>query len=384
MFDLIIIGAGLVGASLAMALRNSGLKLALVENQAPAKAQQNGWDNRVYAISPGAAAFLQDCGAWPQLDAARITPITEMQIYGDDGVSHLGFSAYDCGLSELALIVENRMLQQALWQQLNAQENLQLYCPAQCAAVEWTAQQVELRLKDGTTLRGRLMVGADGGDSWVRGQAGIAVKRHPYRQFAVVANFATTEPHRGRAFQWFGATDVLAYLPLPEKRISIVWSAPEDFAKNLLALTPEKFCAEVEKTGQHALGALRLITQPAAFALKLLRVERMAAARLALIGDAAHVVHPLAGQGVNLGFQDARVLAETLLKRGVQNDCGDERLLRRYERARQEDTLAMQFATHGLQQLFTPPWFSGLRNFGLRLTNRLPPIKNLLVQRALH
>ncbi len=384
MFDVIIAGAGLVGASFALALKNSGLRLALVETRAPAWDEQTSWDNRIYALSPGTASFLDGCGIWQRLDSARITPITEMQVYGDDGASRLDFSAYDCGLPELAFTAENSLLQHAMWQQLGAQQNLTLICPGECVAIEWAAEHISLRLKDSSHIDAKLLVGADGGDSRVREQAGIDAKQHPYQQLAVVANFEAEKPHRNIAYQWFRQDGVLAYLPLPEKRISIVWSTGEDHAQSLLALAQEQFCSEVAKAGGNELGDLRMITLCAAFPLKLLRVERLVNPRIALIGDAAHVVHPLAGQGVNLGFQDARVLAETLMNRGVQADCGDYHLLRRYERARKEDILAMQLTTHGLQRLFSNPWLSGLRNFGLKLTNGLPQIKNFLVQRALN
>jgi len=384
LFDVIIAGAGLVGSSFALALKNSGLRLALVESHAPAMDNQTGWDNRIYSLSPGSASYLDSCGVWQRLDSARITPITEMQVYGDDGASRLDFSAYDCGLPELAFTAENRLLQHVMWQQLGAQQNLTLICPGECEAIEWAAEYVSLRLKDGSHLDAKLLVGADGGDSRVREQAGIDARQLPYQQLAVVANFEAEKQHRNIAYQWFRKDGVLAYLPLPDNRISIVWSTSEDHAQSLLALAQEQFCSEVAQAGGHALGELRLITPAATFPLKLLRVERLVNPRIALIGDAAHVMHPLAGQGVNLGFQDARVLAKTLLNRGVQADCGDFRLLRRYERARKEDILAMQLATHGLQRLFSSPWFSGLRNFGLRLTNSLPQIKGFLVQRALN
>ncbi len=384
MFDVIIAGAGLVGSSFALALRSSGLRLALVESHAPACDDQAGYDDRIYALSPGTASFLDGSGVWQRLDSARITPITEMQVYGDDGASRLDFSAYDCGLPELAFTAENRLLQHVMWQQLGAQQNLTLICPGECEAIEWAAEYISLRLKDGSHLDAKLLVGADGGDSRVREQAGIDASQHPYQQLAVVANFEAEKPHRNIAYQWFRKDGVLAYLPLPDKHISIVWSTSVDHAQSLLALAPEQFCSEVAQAGGHALGDLRLITPGAAFPLKLLRVDRLVNPRIALIGDAAHVMHPLAGQGVNLGFQDARVLAKTLLNRGVQADCGDFRLLRRYERARKEDILAMQLTTHGLQRLFSNPWLSGLRNFGLRLTNSLPQIKGFLVQRALN
>lgn len=384
MFDVIIAGAGLVGASFALALKNSGLRLALVEARAPAWDQEASWDNRIYALSPGTATFLEGCGIWQRLDPARITPITEMQVYGDDGASRLDFSAYDCGLPELAFTAENRLLQHAMWKQIEAQQNLTLICPGECEAIEWAAEHISLRLKDSSHVDAKLLVGADGGDSLVRELASIEAKQHPYRQLAVVANFEAEKSHRNIAYQWFRKDGVLAYLPLPDKRISIVWSTGEDHAQSLLALAQKPFCSEVAQAAGHALGDLRIITPCAAFPLKLLRVERLVSPRIALIGDAAHVLHPLAGQGVNLGFQDAHVLAKTLMNRGVQADCGDYRLLRRYERARKEDILAMQLTTHGLQRLFSNPWLSGLRNIGLRLTNGLPQIKSFLVQRALN
>jgi 2-polyprenylphenol 6-hydroxylase len=384
LFDVVIAGAGLVGASFALSLRNSGLRLALLETHEPAWGDQSDWDNRIYALSPGTAAFLGDCGVWPLLDHARITPITEMRVYGDDGSSRLDFSAYDCGLPELAFTAENRLLQQVMWRQLGSQQNLTLMCPRDYEAVEWGAGQVSLRLKDGSRIDSKLLVGADGGDSLVREQAGINATLHPYRQLAVVANFEAEKPHRNVASQWFRQDGVLAYLPLPDKRISIVWSTGEEHAQRLLAMKQEQFCDEVAQAGGRVLGDLHIITPRAGFPLKLLRVERLVSPRAALIGDAAHVVHPLAGQGVNLGFQDARVLGETLLHRGVQPDCGDYHLLRRYQRARREDILAMQLTTHGLQRLFSNPWLSGLRNFGLRLTNGAPKIKGVLVQRALN
>jgi len=229
------------------------------------------------------------------------------------------------------------------------------------------------------------VVGADGRDSWVRNQAGIDIHPHSYQQKGVVANFATEKPHGQTARQWFMPDGVLAYLPLPGNCISIVWSAGETKAQALTALAPDAFCAEVAAAGRHALGALRLITPAAAFPLRRLNIGSLVRPRLALIGDAAHNVHPLAGQGVNLGFQDAWRLAETLHRRGVYRDCGDYHLLRRYDRARREDILAMQIVTEGLQRLFNnrDPLLGWARNLGLSAANRLTGVKHLLARRAL-
>jgi len=382
-FDVVIVGGGLVGLSLAAALRDSGLKLALIEPSEPAPAlAEDSWDTRVYAVSPGAAAFLEKCGAWERLPRERVTRIEAMRIYGDDARSRLDFSAYDAGLRELAFIVENGRLQHALWRAARA--HVKVYCPANWVALELAADSGSLRLEDGTEIAARLVVGADGAESRVRAQAGIAVTPSDYGQLGVVANFSCEKPHGGVAFQWFRRDGVLAVLPLPGNRVSMVWSIGEERGRELAALAMAELAAEVEAASHGVLGELRLITPAAAFPLKLQRVTNFIKPRLALVGDAAHNVHPLAGQGLNLGFRDARELSAVLADRGVQRDCGDYALLRRYERARREDVLVMQFTTHALQKLFNNDvvWLAGARNLGLRLANWQPQLKSFLVHHA--
>ena len=383
-FDVIIVGSGLVGASLALALKSAGLKLALVEAHPPSRSNATGWDSRVYAISPGSAAFLESCGVWAALDPTRVSRVEEMCIFGDDIQSQLGFSAYEAGLRELAFIVENRELQRALWHALHDGSAIEVIAPATCRALTLTVESARLELGDGRTLHARLVVGADGADSWVRTQAGIAVDMRAYRQTAVVANFAVAKPHRGVAYQWFRRDGVLALLPLPGELVSMVWSTAEENAQRLLTLTPAELVAQVAAASHDVLGELNLITPAAAFPLRLQRVRQLVAPRLALVGDAAHNVHPLAGQGVNLGFRDARELVQVLMQRWPQTDCGDYHLLRRYARARREDIVATQFAIDALQRLFgnDSPSLARLRNLGLRLTNRQLQLKNLLVQHA--
>lgn len=383
-FDVIIVGSGLVGASLGLALRKTGLKLAVVEARPPQANVTDDWDSRIYAISPGGAAFLEGCGVWGELDRARMCQVEEMRIFGDDVRSQLGFSAYDAGLRELAFIVENRGLQDALWQALQHQHDVEVIAPAACQALTLTADAARLELSDGRTLRSQLIVGADGADSWVRAQAAIEVNTRHYRQLAVVANFSTAKPHHGIAYQWFRRDGVLALLPLPGNRVSMVWSTADEHAAQLLNLAHDELAAHVAVAAGSVVGDLRVITSATAFPLRLQRVARLVQPRLALIGDAAHNVHPLAGQGVNLGFRDACELARVLAQRGAQTDCGDYHLLRRYERARQEDIVSMRLATDALQRLFTSEqlWLARLRNFGLRLTNNQPQLKNLLVQHA--
>jgi 2-octaprenylphenol hydroxylase len=384
-FDVIILGGGLVGAGLALALKTSGLGVGLMEPQPPRPVPaDDSWDSRVYAISPGSAAFLQRCGVWQGLPSDRLTRVEAMQVYGDDVGSRLDFSAYDAGLRELAFIVENRLLQDAAWRLLTGAEHVRVFCPARGASVGWEADGIRLLMADETELTAKLIVGADGADSWLREQAGIEVRPRDYCQLGVVANFAVEKPHRGVAYQWFLRTGVLALLPLPGLRVSMVWSTAEPHARELLALSPQDLAIQVGGASRHALGGLELITPPAAFPLRFQRVENIIKSRLALVGDAAHNVHPLAGQGVNLGFRDARELAQVLIERGAQADCGDYALLRRYQRARKEDILAMQLTTDTLLKLFSyggvlVPW---ARNLGLRLVNWQPQLKNLLVRQA--
>jgi 2-polyprenylphenol 6-hydroxylase len=305
--DVIIVGGGLVGASLALALRAARLRVALVEAHVLRPyLQDTSWDQRIYAISPGSAALLESCGVWQRLDSARISRVEDMRIFGDDAASELDFSAYETGLRELAFIVEGRALQRALWEALQAEPQVERIVPASCSALALTAEAAELSLKNGRKLRAQLIVGADGADSWVRTQAGIEIMLRPYHQSAVVANFSTAQPHHGTAFQWFRRDGVLALLPLPGARVSMVWSTTESHAAHLLALAPEVLAAEVAAASGDILGALQVITPAATLPLHLQRARHFVAPRIALVGDAAHTVHPLAGQGVNLGFRDAR------------------------------------------------------------------------------
>ncbi len=389
-FDVVIIGGGLVGASLAAALKYSGLSLAMVESQsslmrdnAPASAED--WDSRIYAISPGSRSFLEKSGAWSLLDAGRIAPVEAMRVFGDTG-AELEFSAYQMGVAELACILENRALQHALWQVLQQQENLTLLYPARCGALEFDKDAATLTLEDGRTLSAKLIVGADGRDSWVRSQAGISAAPVDYQQHGVVANFSVELPHRGIAYQWFQPDGILALLPLPGNRVSMVWSVSIEHSARLLAMPQDELCARVAAASRQTLGELKLITPPAAFPLRLLVLPQISAPRVALIGDAAHNMHPLAGQGVNTGFRDARQLAQILLERGAQSDCGDAQLLRRYERKRKEDIYTMQATTYGLKHLFNNevPVLRAVRNLGLNVTNRIIPLKKLLMQHALN
>ena len=380
-FDVVIVGGGLAGASLAAALAGSKHRIALIERRRPA-APAPEWDTRVYSLTPASIAFLEEVGVWSRLEAGRITPVYDMRVFGDDHRSRLHFSAYESGLQQLAATVEANRLQHALWQALERQRNLSLVCPEAPAQLRLHGSGVEIGLEGGRSLSARLAVGADGADSWLRGAAGIRVRSRNYGQQGVVANFACERKHRNAAYQWFRRDGVLAYLPLPQERISIVWSTSDAHAQELLELAPAQLCSRVAQAGGEALGSLEPLTPPAAFPLMSMNAEQIAQDRVALVGDAAHVVHPLAGQGINLGFGDAHALADLLYH---APDPGDRLLLRRFERARAEDILAMRVVTDGLYRLFNAdtPAIAWIRNLGLNLTDSLPVIKTLLARRAI-
>jgi len=323
-YDVIVAGAGLVGLALAPALVHAGLTVALVDRagvtvpEAPAAGED--WDASVYAISPGSAAFLRSLGAWQALPADRIAPVEAMRVEGDAGAL-LHFSAYELGERALAWIVEERSLRSGLVQMARA-AGVAVHASCPFDALTWSPDAGILHCADGATLTARLIVGADGLRSRVREAAGIAPVTKPYGQTAVVANFRCEHPHLGRAFQWFlDDGGILAWLPLPGRRLSMVWSAPDPVARELLALPADALAARVETGGRRMLGALESITPAAGFPLQLQKLPAMVAHRLALVGDAAHGIHPLAGQGANLGFGDAEALAAVLRGRGPLTDA---------------------------------------------------------------
>jgi ubiquinone biosynthesis UbiH/UbiF/VisC/COQ6 family hydroxylase len=348
------------------------------QRRATRPAPRGGFDSRTYALSPGNVQFLRDIGAWQAVDETRLAPVRAMRIFGDDGASSIAFDAYRAGVPELAWIVEDAALQEALWRDLAGAVTGD---PEKIAV---SAENASVTLRDGRVLTSRLVVGADGADSFVRRAAGIATAGHDYGQAAVVANFECEKPHRDTAYQWFQQGPVLALLPLPGRQVSMVWSLPSAEAERVLRLEPAALCREVEAASRGALGGLKMSAAPRSYPLRRLAARRLVAPRVALAGDAGHVVHPLAGQGLNLGLQDVRQLAAVLAAREGR-DPGELRLLRRYERARAEPLAAMNIAVGGLFTLFSGKneAVSRLRNAGLNLTDRVPVLKNVLVRHAM-
>lgn len=381
-----VVGAGLVGSATALALARAGLSVALIEPRETAVPDDN-WDIRVYAVSPDSEALLDALGAWPGLDAARTQAVYRMDVHGDAS-GHLLLDAYAAGVPRLATILESSRLQQALWQAARAHDNIDVMCPANVADVAWASPRTTVALDNGVMLEAELVVGADGAHSMIRQRAGIEAKTTPYDQSGVVANFAAEKKHRGTAFQWFrqfrpGCGDIVAYLPLPGNRMSLVWSTATEHAQALLALGEQAFCAQVEQAGESRLGKLTLLTPPAAFPLRLMQTHSPVRAGCALVGDAAHGVHPLAGQGVNLGFGDAAALAEVMAQRG-KSACGELALLERYARRRAGPVARMQFVTDSLWRLFgrDEPLAGIARNAGMSLLNKVEPAKSALIHEA--
>ena len=416
-YQVVIVGAGLVGAAAALALGRQGLRVALVERQPPdttfhgfqpvesrtplvGQVPDETWDTRIYAISPASQRFLERLGAWQNMDAGRIQPVFRMDVAGDR-FGALRLDAYEAGVSHLATIVEAGRLQHALWQALQADGNVALHCPADIDSMQSGEPYTQLSLADGSMVEAELVVGADGAASRIREWAGLASTLTPYGQSGVVANFTCERPHRGTAFQWFSDGDILAWLPLrghttprglqptvdrspPSggNRLSMVWSTRTEHADELVALGAAALADKVQAAGHDRLGALHLLTPAAAFPLRLIRVDAVAAPGVALIGDAAHGVHPLAGQGVNLGFGDAEALVDVLVQHRRAH-CGDVRVLQRYARERAEPVQRMQALTHGLHHLFGDDRAAWLRNAGMQFVNRLPPLKAALVREAM-
>lgn len=378
--DVLIVGGGLVGAAAALGLAKSGFDVVLLEPHPPQI--NDDWDARVYAVSPGNVAWLSKLGVWDRLPVTRKQAITRMDVRGDTH-GRICFDAYEAHAATLASIVENRQLQLAIWAGF-AEAGVQVIA-ARPTAIETQVTQATCQLDNGQTVSARLVVAADGANSWTRQQAGITVNSKPYHQLGVVANFELSAPHFGTARQWFKQDSILAWLPLPGQRMSMVWAQTEAAAANLMALDQKSFCQKVRAAGFGEWGELRLVTPPQAFPLRLSSAEKNIAERLVLVGDAAHTVHPLAGQGVNLGFRDVRELLSQIQARKHHEDIGATAFLRHYARSRAEDVLVMQKSCDGLQRLFNqaPSWMGPLRNIGLSAVNQSSWLKRQLIAQAM-
>jgi 2-octaprenylphenol hydroxylase len=388
--DVAIVGGGIVGATLALLLaRQSRVhpeRIVVIE-PAPPVAPQPGSPIgvRVSAIAPGSRAQLAQLGAWPRLDMARIAPYERMRVWHEsvppDSPDVLVFDAAEAGEPDLGCIVENAALQAALLAACVESGIRVLHASLQSLHVD--ADAVLLGLDSGT-LRAELAVGADGANSAARRMLEIPSTQQEYGQRAIVATVRTARPHGRTAWQRFLATGPLALLPLPGDLVSIVWSATEERAAQLLALPAQQFNAELTAASAKVLGELTLTSERAAFPLQRLSASRYVRPRIALVGDAAHVIHPLAGQGVNQGLEDAAALAQSLASRPPRESVGALAALLRYQRERRTGNALVGGVVDGLDRLFTrPPGIaSWVAREGMALVARSPLARRVLVRQA--
>jgi 2-polyprenylphenol 6-hydroxylase len=390
--NICVIGNGAVGKAAALGFAQAGLNVTLLSPSAGPSTQGTpqaaGWDVRVYALNHVAHDLLSSLKVWQALDASRVAAVDAMIVNGDgEQAGNLAFDAYGARTGALAWIVEDSNLNVALDAALKFAPNMRVVS-GRATQLRTGSEGAIVHLDNGDVLEAELVVGADGAQSWVRGQCDIGIDYRSYGQRAIVTNFECDKPHHGAAYQWFTSNEgIVALLPLPSQKVSLVWSAPEALAQTLLSESLSQLAERLTLLSGHQLGQLRPL-QPEvvkAFPLSLLRPHAIVAPHVALIGDAAHVVHPLAGHGMNLGFADVAALVNIVSGREGHRDCGDERVLGRYARARKEDILLMQLATDGLERLFAADFepLRVVRNLGLNFVNKLPVLKQALISHAL-
>lgn len=391
--SVLIVGGGPVGLGIA-ALLLSGRQaerwtIRLLEPRPAPDRSETDVDLRVYALSRASQHVLESAGAWAGIAALRASPYRRMHVWEGDyraTVGALAFDSAELGEPDLGHIVEDRLVRQCLLETLEARPNVELAFGTELADMCATADGVEVTTQDGRTMTADVLLAADGGASTVRGLLELPVISVPYGQEAVVAHVGTEKPHAETAWQRFLRTGPIALLPLADGRSSIVWSTSADRARSLLQLGDDDFMAEVATATDHALGAITSVSARVSFPLRAVHARQYCVQRVALIGDAAHTVHPLAGQGMNLGLLDAAVLAEVLqdaVRRG--EDPGDLRVLRRYERRQKGRNLKTLLAMDVLHRLFTRagPLFAPVRASGLTLVDSLPFIKHAFMREAL-
>lgn len=385
--DIAIVGAGMVGATLACALAGSGLRIALVEAAPPPADWPPGTvDMRVSALTAASRQIFQRLGVWPAMTELGVSPFERMRVWDAGGAGSIRFDCADVGEAQLGHIVENRVMQRVLFARAVGFAHVTVYCPAGVGALTPLENRVRIELTDGVVVDARLVVGADGAASRVRQLAGIGTRGWSYDQQALVATVATERPHEATAWQRFLPQGPLAFLPLRDGRSSIVWSTAPARARELLQLPDADFQAQLADAFEHRLGAIAAVSGRGAFPLRLQHAHAYVAPRVALVGDAAHTIHPLAGQGVNLGLLDAAALAEVVLDAHAAGaDIGAHGVLRRYERWRKGDNLQMMLAMDAFKRAFGSglPLLRVARNLGLDLVDAATPLKHAVIRRAM-
>jgi 2-octaprenylphenol hydroxylase len=394
-FDLIIIGGGLVGASLACALKDTPISIALVEAQPVAPVSTgsvslNDADLRVSALNRASESFLTRLGVWQTLPTSRLSAYEKMRVWDGEGTGHIQFTANELAESHLGHIVENSVTSAGLMSSLMQQTNVQLFNPAKVESIESLEQAQPaylLQLDSGELLQTPMMIAADGARSWVRQWAQFETREWDYQHHALVCTVEVEKAHDACAWQRFTEDGVLAFLPLSEPNLcSIVWSCPEEHANGLLDLSEDEFLRQLSRAFECKLGQVLACGKRVAIPLRQRHAKRYVDKGIVLVGDAAHSIHPLAGQGVNLGFMDAYVLADEI-KRGVARGlaASHPQVLARYERRRMPENLSMMATMESFKRLFAvkTPALRWLRNWGMSKLNRVDLLKNHIVQMAM-
>jgi ubiquinone biosynthesis UbiH/UbiF/VisC/COQ6 family hydroxylase len=394
--DVCIVGNGAIAKTAALGLSQAGHSVTLLvpparpgtEETSASSGSEKPWDVRVYALNHTAQKLLSSLKVWGALDMARVAPVDAMDVKGDGAQGgHLGFDAFGAHTGALAWIVEDSNMNMALDAALRFAQNVDIVTGRACK-LTCSPLGARVELEDGAPIEAQLLLGADGRESWVRGQCDIGIDYRSYHQRAIVANFACEKPHHNVAHQWFTCKEgIVALLPLPGNQVSLVWSAPETLADTIMNESLGELAIRLGEYSEDRLGLLKPLQPEAvkAIPLAMVRPHAIVAPHVALIGDAAHAVHPLAGHGMNLGFADIVDLLRILNAREAHHGIGDERVLARYARARKEDVLLMQLATDGLERLFGANLepVRVVRNLGLNLLDKLPLVKRRLIAHAL-
>jgi 2-octaprenylphenol hydroxylase len=383
--DIAVVGGGMVGAATALALSRAGFSTALLEARAPTPWNpQDEIDLRVVGLAPSSIALLDDLGVWTSIRNARACPYARMHVWDAENGAAIDFDAASEGRDLLGYIVENNLVQWMLWQSLEA-SGVRRLCPATVKDFESRPDRITLDLADGESVAVRLLIAADGAGSPLRERAGIATHGRDYAQRAIVAHVATERAHAHTAWQRFLPTGPLALLPLADGRSSVVWSLPEAEARHVQSLDDEAFLHELGIASDFRLGRITATTPRAAFPLKLQLADTYQAERLVLLGDAAHAVHPLAGQGVNLGLRDVAELRDTLVAAREQGrDIAAAHVLRRYARRRRSADTLDAYAFDALARVYawqTPPLVAA-RGLGVQILDRLAPLKRRIATHA--
>ncbi|HEY5970723.1 MAG TPA: UbiH/UbiF family hydroxylase [Pseudoxanthomonas sp.] len=386
--DIAVVGGGVVGAACALALAKLGLEVALVEGREPPRWSPETPDLRVYAFAPDNAALLDGLSVWNPVLGARARPYRRMRVWDASGGGELAFDADALGRDQLGWIIEHNLLVDRLWAALPA-AGVHLHCPARVEAMEQEpagqADGVRLRLDDGSRLDARLVIAADGADSTLRELAGLQVSSHDYAQRGVVAFIETEKPHEATAWQRFLPGGPLALLPFTEGRSSIVWTLPDAEAERVLGLDEAAFNRELTIASESRLGEVRVVSKRVAFPLRRQLADAYVAGRVLVLGDAAHVVHPLAGQGVNLGLRDVAGLRDAIADaQARRTDWTAPHRLARWSRARRSENAAAAYAFDGINRVFSNDEMHTtlLRGYALGLAGKLPPLANLFWRKA--